>query len=284
LADTSTNGGSAGPATPGDPLARLAAGVAHEIDTPVRCVSDNLRFLSDAFTDVTALLDRSREICDAAQRGPISPNLMADVEEALRAIDVEQLRDEIPRALSRAIEGLGSLAGVLRRVSDLVRPEGETTLVDPGAAVEAAVTLARVEFIKVADFEMTLAPDLPPVETLGNDLQNAIYQLLERAAHAIADVAERRGTRGHIRVAVDVANGRLRVMIEDDGLGIPPERCQTMFQHRSGDGTKNGLALVDDVVRGRLGGRILFESGIGHGTRFHLLLPCQSDVLVGADS
>jgi len=267
-----------------DPLTRLAAGVAHEINTPVQYVSDNLRFLNDAFADVTDLIDRWRDVCNAAQRGPIPPALMAEAEEALRMVDVDQLREEIPKAVDRALEGLVRVAEVARRVraqAHSVVPA--KTKIDLGTLLETIVTHARVEHIQIADFELSVAPGLPPLASIDNDLQQAFQRLIERAAHAIADVVDKRGARGHIRVAADLSRERVRIMVEDDGLGIPPERCQTMFQARGGDGSENALALVDQVVRGRLGGRILFESGVGHGTRFHLLIPAEtpSECLAG---
>jgi signal transduction histidine kinase len=258
-----------------DAVARLACGVAHEINTPIQFVSDSLRFLNDAFDDVALLVDRWRDLFEAARTGPIPPALLADAEQALADADFETLRREIPAATVRALDGLARVADVVRRVRAIAPMEKPRELVDLRVVLPEIATLARVEFLKVADFEIEVDPALPLVDARGTDLHPLFYSLIARAARALAADPRRREERGRIRVAADVSGPSVRVAIEDDGPPIPSERCRALFQRR-GDG--DDLATVDETVRDVLGGRVLFESGVGHGTRFHLLFPIPPQV------
>lgn len=251
-----------------DAVARLACGVAHEINTPIQFVSDSLRFLNDAFDDVSRLVDRWRDLFEAAHAGPIPPALLADAEQALSDADLETLRREIPAATARALDGLARVADVVRRVRAIAPSEKARKLVDLRVVLPEVATLARVEFLKVADFEIAVDTALPLVDGRGTDLHALFHALIARAARALGADPRRRAARGTIRVVADVSGPCVRVAIEDDGPPIPAERCRALFQQRGDD-----LTSVDETVRDVLGGRVLFESGVGHGTRFHLLLP-----------
>jgi signal transduction histidine kinase len=250
-------------------------GAAQAINAPVQRVSENLRFLGDAFADVTRLLDTWQSVCDAAKRGPLPPALVDEAQAALAEIDVARLKREIPLAVEQAIEAMKGVADVIRRMRDLAAPPASVKVpTDLASVVEGAATIARAECVKTVDVETHVADGLPPIVACGGDLQRALLLLVERAEQAIAGVvAKRDGVRGRIRITADRSGEQIRVVVEDDGEEIASECCTSLFEKSGYEGEVNPLAEVAEIVRDRHGGRILFESGTGRGTRFHLLLP-----------
>jgi signal transduction histidine kinase len=254
-------------------------GAAQAINAPVRQVSDDLRFLSDAFADVTRVLDRCQGLCNAVQRGSppsaLSPTVIEEAQAAVEEVDLSHLRREIPLAVERALAALKRVAAVVRRVRGLVAPPATAMApTDLRAVIENTVTIARAEWVKCADVESHVADGLPPLIACAGDLERALLILFERAARAIETVvAKREGARGRICITAGCRGEQVRIVVEDDGAEIPSERCPSLFEEARFDGEANLLAEVSELVRVRHGGRILFESGTGHGTRFHLLLP-----------
>lgn len=248
-------------------------------DASIEQVCESLKFLNGAFTDVADLLACWQSVWDAAKRGPIPPELIEDAKTALDEVDVAKLRLEIPVAMKHALAGLEQIGRQLRHSCE---PGAASACakqpVDVRELVERVATLARAAHLRTADVETHLADGLPPFVASRSELDRALLLLIDRAALAIG-AARRKGTRGRIAITADRSGEQLRIVVEDDGLEIASERCTTLLDSPA-DGATNPLADVAEIVRD-LGGRILFESGTGRGTRFHLLLPIESPAALG---
>jgi two-component system, NtrC family, sensor kinase len=244
-------------------------------DSNVEQVCASLKFLSGAFTDVVDLLECWQHVWDTAKRGPIPPSLIEAARTALDEVDVPRLRREIPEAMTRALSGIEQIGAQLRRAREPAGAlAGKRGPVDVREVVEAAATVARAQRLQTVDVETHVADGLPPLVACRSDLERALLLLLDRAAQAVAAVAAKRdGGRGRVAITAEKSGDLLRLVVEDDGREIAPERCETLFDAAAHDGPANPLAEVAEIVRDRHGGRILFESGTGHGTRIHLLLP-----------
>ncbi len=108
-------------------VGQLAAGVAHEINTPIQFVGDTVRFLRDGFSDMLALSFVRAELRGAAETGTVSEELLARVREAEDAADIEYLHERVPAALDRADEGIArSRASSMRCASSRTRPAPAT--------------------------------------------------------------------------------------------------------------------------------------------------------------
>ena len=260
-------------------VGRLAAGVAHEINTPIQFVGDNTRFLADGFASVHAVLDRYRALRAAAEAGTITPALLEDVVRAEEDADLAYLEQEVPKAISQTLDGVDRVATIVRALKHFAHPDAgkDKVAADLNQAITSTLTVARNELKYVADVETELG-DLPPIRCHLGDLNQVFLNLLVNAAHAIADVVGDTGQRGKIvvRTARD-GDDVVTIAISDTGCGIPPDVRGKIFDpffttKEVGKGTGQGLAIARSVTE-RHGGTLTFETEVGRGTTFTIRLP-----------
>lgn len=262
-------------------IGQLAAGIAHEINTPTQYVGDNTLFLKDAFSDLLIVLDRYAKLKTAAKLGSVTPEILDEVEQAIQAADVEYLSAEVPKAISQSLEGIERVAKIVRAMKEFSHPgTGEKTPTDINRAIETTLTVARNEWKYVAELELDLQPDLPLVPCLPGDLNQVILNIAVNAAHSIADVVGKDGAggKGKISVQTRLANEWVEIRISDTGNGIPehvrPRIFDPFFTTKGvGKGTGQGLAISHSVVVDKHGGTIRFESETGKGTTFVIRVP-----------
>ena len=260
-------------------VGRLAAGVAHEINTPIQFIGDSAHFLQEAWQDLTKLHDTVRLIVaelPVEQRDPALARLAA----AEQTLDYEYLREEGPRAFARTFDGVQRVASIVRAMKEFAHPEGrEKTLADLNRAIESTVTVAKNELKYVADVELDLG-ELPPVLCHLGDLNQVFLNLLVNAAHAIEDVVGKSGQKGTIRVCTRRDEGHVTVTISDTGTGIPEHARAKVFDpffttKEVGRGPGQGLAIARSVVVEKHGGALTFDTEPGRGTTFYVRIPVQ---------
>ncbi len=229
-------------------LGKMAAGVAHEINNPLAVIESIAGVLEDTLVDEgDRLTTSSRDVL-------------------IRAAD--RLQAQVKRC-SNITHGLLGFA----RKSDSAHQE-----VDVQSLLEECLELLQVE-IKGAGVEVVrrYAPGLPRVVTSPPLVQQVLVNLLKNACDAIEEAG--RGS-GVLTVSLVAAEGRLVVEVEDDGVGIPAEQLDKIFDlfqtsKPVGKGTGLGLAIVHDIVE-RIGAEVQVRSEHGRWTRFSLLLPLRS--------
>lgn len=257
-------------------VGRLAAGVAHEINTPIQFVNDSIHFLREAAEDLWPLvheLRKTRDLCTCADTSA-SKRIEED-------IDIEYLQEQIPRALERSIEGLSRVAEIVRSMKEFAHPDSKQwKWADMNRAVTTTLTIARNEFKYVANAEVELA-EIPEVLCLPGEINQVLLNLIINAAHAIEDVVKGTGQMGTIRIKTYRKEESVMVEVADTGGGIPEQHRDVVFEpffttKEVGKGTGQGLAIAHRVITKLHGGQIWFECEANVGTTFFIQLPIDS--------
>jgi PAS domain S-box-containing protein len=261
-------------------IGQLAAGIAHEINTPTQYIGDNARFLQDGFASLAKILPHYDELIAIVKEKGIAPELLQSIEAAKTEADLDYLVEEIPRAIQQSLEGVERVTRLVRAMKDFSHPGvSEKTAIDINHAIDSTITVARNEWKYVANMVVQFDPDLPHVPCLPAELNQVILNLIVNAAHAIGDVVgEGDHEKGTITVSTARRENSVEIQIEDTGSGIPEEVRNRIFEpffttKEVGRGTGQGLAIARSVVVDKHGGTIRFETAMGKGTAFIVTLP-----------
>jgi PAS domain S-box-containing protein len=265
-------------------IGQLAAGIAHEINTPTQYIGDNTRFIRDSFGSLHALLPKYKELLEAAKQGVVSTELIASIEEASAQADLDFLMAEIPLAIQQSLEGLDRVTKIVRAMKDFSHPGvNEKTPIDLNHAIESTITVARNEWKYVAELELELDKNLPLVPCLPGEINQLVLNLVVNASHAIEEVVARSpGSKGQITVRTSRIADAVEIAVQDTGAGIPEAVRSKIFNpffttKEVGKGTGQGLAIARSVMA-KHGGTIHFDSEVGKGTTFYVRLPLSSEL------
>ncbi len=261
-------------------IGQLAAGIAHEINTPIQYIGDSVTFLMDAFAELLRVLDVCAQL---ARQESISQEsfvaLAETITKAMQDIDYAFLQTEIPKGFHRVQEGIDRVSTIVQAMKRFSHPGGrEMRAVDINKAVESTLTVSHNEWKYVADLVTDLAPELPPVVCFPGDLNQVLLNVIVNAAHTIADVVQGTQDKGRITVSTRLEGEHVAIRITDTGTGIAPGVRDRIFDpffttKEVGKGTGQGLAIAYDIVVKKHGGTISFETEPGHGTTFIIKLP-----------
>jgi len=262
-------------------IGSLAAGIAHEINTPIQYIGDNTAFLGGALPELLACMDAQRRFLLALQARQALPEEAAEVLGQINRLDLDYLADEIPKAIRQTLDGVVRVAGIVSAMKDFSHPgvEGKVPS-NLNKAIESTLTVSRNEWKYVARVETDLDPALPPVRCLQGEINQAVLNLVVNAAHAIEEALGGRhtGKLGVIGISTRQVGQEVRISVSDNGPGIPEAIRDRIFEpffttKPVGKGTGQGLAIVHAVVVEKHGGRVTLETQAGRGTTFHLFLP-----------
>jgi signal transduction histidine kinase len=259
-------------------VGQLAAGVAHEINTPIQYVGDSVHFIGDAFGGFRKLALALRQAeADSADPEAALASLRATAEQ----IELDYLLTEVPLALEQTTDGVRRVAAIVAAMKDFGRPDTrDKVLVDVNRCVESTLLVAQNELKRVADVEATLG-DCGLVPGFPGELSQVVLNLLINAAHAVAERYAGSRLRGSIRVRTERHRDDVQLSVQDDGNGISPEIQGRIFEpffttKAVGTGTGQGLAIAHAIVVEKHGGSLRFESTPGQGSTFVISIPTQT--------
>lgn len=257
-------------------IGQLAAGIAHEINTPIQFIGDNTRFIKEAWSSLESLISLSESVPDSAGPSDLLPRMRS----ILQDCDYEYLRSEIPRALDQSLEGISRVAKIVQAMKEFSHPgSDEKQPADINKAILTTLTVSRNEWKYVAEVETVLQKELQMVPCHVGELNQVFLNLLINSAHAIAEVVGDGSKRkGKITIRTTQDQQFTTISIEDTGAGIRPEVQSKVFNpffttKGVGRGTGQGLSLAHTSIVKKHGGKIWFESQVGKGTIFYIQLP-----------
>ncbi len=268
-------------------IGQLAAGIAHEINTPTQYVGDNTRFLKESWDSIAGFLSSCSILRQQTVDGGANSESLMGLCQLYEKCDFDYLTKEIPRALDQSLEGLRRISQIVHGMKEFSHPGSkEKRAVNLNRAIETTINVSRHEWKYCADMVTEFDETLPLVPCLVGEFNQAVLNIIINAAHAIAGATgENVDAKGKIQITTRRDGPWARIAISDTGGGIPQEIRSRVFEpffttKDVGKGTGQGLALAHSVVVKRHQGEIWFETEIGRGTTFFLRLPLDIGIAV----
>jgi PAS domain S-box-containing protein len=266
-------------------VGQLASGIAHEINTPIQYIGDNIRFIDESVAGLGRLMRGHQQLVAAVQANKVTPEVLAEVERSSAQTDIEYLSREIPLAAQQSLEGVARVAKIISAMKEFSHPGvKERIAIDLSHAIETTITVAQSEWKSVAEMVTDFDPDLPLVPCFPGDLNQVMLNLIVNAAHAIGDVVKNaKDTKGVIKISTRQQGPWAEIKISDTGAGIPEPIRHRIFDpffttKDVGKGTGQGLTIAWSTVVEKHLGQLNFESTVGQGTTFTVRLPIQPEI------
>jgi two-component system NtrC family sensor kinase len=259
-------------------VGQLAAGIAHEINTPAQYVGDNVHFLKETFAGHRQLIAKYQRAVDTLGAAGGHEALINEIRETENEIDLPYLDASVPGSIDCCLDGISRISTIVRAMKEFAHPgRRENAPADLNHALQNTLTIARNEYKYVADVTTELG-ELPLVLCHVGDLNQAFLNLIVNAAHAIGDVVGQGQTKGRIRIKTLREGDSVRIDIADTGSGIPESIRHRIFDpffttKAVGKGSGQGLAIARSIVVSKHHGSLTFASEAGKGTTFMIRLP-----------
>jgi signal transduction histidine kinase len=264
-------------------VGRLAAGVAHEINTPVQFVSDNVQFVRASLTDLAAVIHAYRRLQLAVESATDVGAAAQLAGNAEKTADLDYILENAPQALDSSIEGLARIATIVRSMKEFAHPDqAHKTLTDLNQAIRSTLIMAHNEYKYVAELDAQYG-ELPDVPCYLGEINQVVLNLLVNASHAIADVVKDTSMLGKLKVRTRLDGDEVEISISDTGTGIPESVRDKVFDpffttKEVGKGTGQGLAIARSIIVKKHGGTLRFETECGKGTTFYIRLPIDAPI------
>ncbi len=258
-------------------IGSMAAGIAHEINTPVHYVGENLRFIQESISEMETLFHQLLKGDDK----PEPDSGLAKIHAIVENLDLEFVQEEIANAVGESLKGIAQVSRIVKSVKEFAHP-GEPAMepTDLNKIIKSTILLAANECKYVAEVVPELSPDLPTIPCIAGKINQVLLNLIVNAAHAIGDHLQERKSEelGKIEIRSRVEGAHVEIEISDTGPGIPEEIRSKLFEpffttKEAGRGTGQGLAIAQKIVEKDHHGELLFETEVGEGTRFIIRLP-----------
>lgn len=269
-------------------IGQLAAGVAHEINTPIQYIGDNIGFLQESYQKLEMLLNAYGELSvNVSASNSLQPRL-ARIAELYDQFNFDYLKQEVPRAIAQSLEGVEQVASIVATMREFSAGSPELTSTDLNHLIEGAVVISKNGWKYVAELQTDLDRSLPPVVCAPGELRQVLLNLIVNAADAITDAINLgSGQMGMIRIASRWDGEMAEIRVSDTGTGIPEAIRAKVFDpffttKEVGKGSGQGLALAYTTIVKRHAGSIELETEVGVGTTFLVRLPIGGAIGNGA--
>jgi PAS domain S-box-containing protein len=267
-------------------LGRLTAGIAHEINTPIQFVGDNLHFLSNSFQHINELLKIYGDFNEIVISRPDGDESIPAAIEKIAAFkeqtDMDFIVSEIPHAIEQTIDGINRVSTMIKAMRDFSHiDERRMAPADLNKALNTAIVILRNEIKYSTDVKMELDGDLPQVLCCIDEINQVFLILLTNAAQSISELAAGQSSKcGVITITTKLVDGNVVISVSDTGGGIASEIRDRIFEaffttKPAGMGTGQGLSIARSIIVDRHAGSLEFETEDGTGTTFTVSLPVE---------
>ncbi|PNY38578.1 ATP-binding protein [Rhodopirellula baltica] len=258
-------------------VGQLSAGVAHEINTPIQFIGNNIEFLQGAFQDIETLLNLYSNLQNAAESQQALDPIIAEIKQKIELFDLDFLRQEFPMAISQSLEGIDRVATIVRAMKEFSAPSTTTRAsIDVNRSIRTALAICANQFRDIATVKMNLDDSMSCVIGIGGQFNQAILNILTNAADAME--IHRSTGQGLLEVETNLTEDDIEIRFHDNGCGIPANIRDRIFDpffttKEVGKGIGQGLAFVYDVIVNKHAGTVSAQSRSGGGTTFLVTLP-----------
>ncbi len=262
-------------------IGQLAAGVAHEINTPMQYIGDNTSFLHVTVKRLLELASSFELLVQSCRAGGPAPGDLERYEQELGKSRLPFLREQAPLAIEQSTSGIDQVRSIVQALKEFSHPgTDEVVPMDLNHLVRTATTVTRNSWRYQAQLELELAEDLPPVQGHPQAFGQVLINLIVNAADAIESrpPSAAEAAKGKIVIRSRAGGDMVELEIEDNGTGIPESIRQKVMDpffttKGVGKGTGQGLALARATIVEQHSGKFFFTSEVGRGTTFFIHVP-----------
>ncbi len=260
-------------------IGHLAAGMAHEINTPAQYIGDNLNFIKESITSICYVFDAAQSLAEASQ----DKQATAAFYEACTNEDIKYLLEELPSAIRQSQDGMEYITKIVKSMKSFSHPGNEgKSLEDINKILDAVITITHNSCKEVATVETDLAQNIPQILCCVSEIQQVFLNIVINAIQSISSSKKRENNLGRVDISTTVKDGFIITSVADTGDGIPEEIRDRIFDpffttKPVGQGTGQGLNICYDIIVNRHGGKIEFENNPESGAIFTVSLPIETD-------
>ena len=263
-------------------IGKLAAGIIHEINTPVQFISHNINFFRESFKDINEIFQKYEILkTNAGLFRELSP-INSEIELLLKKHDLPYLKKEIPATIEECLEGIETISTIVKSLKEFSHPGSkEKENININKVIKNTITISKNEWKYTADLETDLMPDIPFIYAFPVALSQVILNIIINAVHAIKEkIKTEKISKGLIIIKTKKIENNIQICIKDSGQGIPKDVRSKIFTpffttKEIGHGTGQGLSVAYSVIVKQHKGTIFFETEEGLGTTFTINLPME---------